>query len=138
MAFYLWFYRKTLRFPQATLLVPLGVVAIWLANAVRIAALILIGTWFSPAVALGGFHSQAGWLAFNVVALGLVAVAGRSPFFSMRDFSDRQDIESQRTVPGALPGRVGRGHGHRGIFEWIRLAVSDARPGSFGHNLVFS
>ena len=81
-AFYLWFYRKTLRFPQAVLLVPLGVVAIWLANAVRIAALILIGTWFSSAVALGGFHSQAGWLAFNAVALGLVAVAGRSPFFS--------------------------------------------------------
>jgi exosortase E/protease (VPEID-CTERM system) len=82
LAFYLWFYRKTLRFPQAMLLVPLGVVAIWLTNVVRIAALILIGTWFSPAVAFGGFHSQAGWLAFNVVAVGLVAIASRSQFFN--------------------------------------------------------
>ena len=64
------------------LLVPVGAVVIWLANVVRITALILIGTWFSPAVALGGFHSQVGWLAFNGVALGLVAVAGRSQFFN--------------------------------------------------------
>src|SRR5262249_5815241 len=31
----------------------------------------------SPAVALGGFHSAAGWLGFNLVALGLVAVSQR-------------------------------------------------------------
>jgi exosortase E/protease (VPEID-CTERM system) len=48
----------------------------------RIASLILIGTWGSSAVALGGFHSQAGWLAFNAIALGLVAVAGRWQFFN--------------------------------------------------------
>jgi exosortase E/protease (VPEID-CTERM system) len=82
LAFYLWFYRKTLRFPHALLLVPLGVAAIWLANVLRIAALILIGIFFSPDVALGGFHSLAGWLAFNAVALGLVAVSNRSRFFN--------------------------------------------------------
>jgi exosortase E/protease (VPEID-CTERM system) len=33
-------------------------------------------------VAAGGFHSQAGWLAFNAVALGLVAGARNSRFFT--------------------------------------------------------
>jgi len=31
---------------------------------------------------LGGFHSLAGWLGFIAVALGLVAVAHRAPFFA--------------------------------------------------------
>jgi exosortase E/protease (VPEID-CTERM system) len=81
LTLYLWSYRRNLRFPRALILLPLGIVAIWLCNIARIAILILIGTWISRAVALGGFHSQAGWLAFNGVALGLVAVAVRSPFF---------------------------------------------------------
>lgn len=78
---YLWLFRKDLRLGRALLLIPIGTVAIWLANAGRIAALILVGTWVSPAVAVGGFHSRLGWLAFIAVALGLVGVARRMPFF---------------------------------------------------------
>jgi exosortase E/protease (VPEID-CTERM system) len=84
LAFYLWFYRKTLRFPQALLLLPAGIATIWLANALRIAALVVIGSVFSRAVALGGFHSLAGWLLFNAIALGLVAISSRWRFFSAR------------------------------------------------------
>jgi exosortase E/protease (VPEID-CTERM system) len=54
---------------------------IWLSNAVRIAALILIGVAGAPSVAEGGFHSQAGWIAFNCVALSFVVLAGRLPWF---------------------------------------------------------
>ncbi len=82
LAGYLWLARGGLRFPQAWLLLPLGTVTIYLANAVRIAALVAVGTWGSPEVALGGFHSQAGWLAFNAVALGLIVGARRVRFFS--------------------------------------------------------
>ncbi len=78
---WLWLYRGELRFPQALLLVPLATAVVWLANAVRIAALVAIGTWGSPEVARGGFHSQAGWLAFNAVALGVMALAQRLPWF---------------------------------------------------------
>jgi exosortase/archaeosortase family protein len=78
LGIYLWYGRRGLRFPQAFLLLPLGTALIWLANAVRIAALIALGSWGWPAVALGGFHSQAGWLAFNAVALGLVALTRQS------------------------------------------------------------
>jgi exosortase E/protease (VPEID-CTERM system) len=80
---YLWFFRSGLRFPQAFLLFPLGTFVIYLANALRIFSLILLGTYGSADIALGGFHSQAGWLALNLVALGLVGVAGRSRFFSL-------------------------------------------------------
>jgi exosortase E/protease (VPEID-CTERM system) len=74
---YLWLFRQRLRFPHALVLLPLGTAIIWLANAVRIAALIALGTAGWPAVAAGGFHSQAGWLAFNAVALGLVFLSDR-------------------------------------------------------------
>jgi exosortase E/protease (VPEID-CTERM system) len=74
---YLARFRRELHWPRAWVLVPLGTVVIWLSNAVRIALLVAIGTWGTPEVALGGFHSQAGWLAFNLVALGLVAIARR-------------------------------------------------------------
>jgi exosortase E/protease (VPEID-CTERM system) len=80
---YLWLYRRSLRFPHAWLLFPIGTVIIWLANAVRIAALIALGTWGSSAVALGGFHSQAGSLFFTAIALGLVVMTQRLPFFAV-------------------------------------------------------
>jgi exosortase E/protease (VPEID-CTERM system) len=79
---YLWFFRRSLRFPEALWLLPVGTVVIWLANVARIVALVVIGDRFSPAVALGGFHSQAGWLAFNAVALGLVVVSRRARLFA--------------------------------------------------------
>ena len=74
---YLWVARGRLRFPRALILFPMGLGVIWLANAVRIAALVALGSWGYGAVAMGGFHSQAGWLAFDAVGIGLVLVAGR-------------------------------------------------------------
>jgi exosortase E/protease (VPEID-CTERM system) len=82
VAAYLWLSRNDLRFPQAFLLLPLGTAVIWSVNAVRITALIAIGSWGAPEVALGGFHSQAGALAFAAVALGLVVLAQRLRFFA--------------------------------------------------------
>ena len=41
LALYLWLFRMHLRFPQALLLFPVGALAVWLANAVRITALIV-------------------------------------------------------------------------------------------------
>ncbi|MGH7135459.1 MAG: archaeosortase/exosortase family protein, partial [Pirellulales bacterium] len=78
---YLWFDRRALRFPHALVLLPLGAALAFAANAVRLTALVAIGTSWSPEVAIGGFHSQAGWLALNGVALGLVAAAGRLRWF---------------------------------------------------------
>jgi exosortase E/protease (VPEID-CTERM system) len=74
---YLWFCRRELRFPHALILLPVGAAAAWLLNSVRIAVLILIGSW-SRAIALHAFHSLAGWALFIGTALGMVAVSRRT------------------------------------------------------------
>jgi len=70
-------FRREYRFPQALILVPTGMLVIWIANALRIWLLILIGVAGAPNVAINGFHSQAGWIAFNAVALGFVVFSRR-------------------------------------------------------------
>ena len=78
----LWLFRRDLRFPSAFALLPVGMSLIWLANALRIALLIVLGTWGYPELALSGFHSLAGWILFLSIGLGLVAWARQSRFFS--------------------------------------------------------
>jgi len=82
LAIYLWLFRKELRFPQAFWLFPLGVITIWLANALRIAILVVIGASFSSEIAAWGFHAQAGWIAFTLIALGAIALSNRLQFFA--------------------------------------------------------
>ena len=67
---WLWFFRRETRFPQALVLVPGALACAFLLNILRITALVLIGNAGAPEVAFVGFHSQAGWIAFTLVALG--------------------------------------------------------------------
>ncbi len=46
-------------------------------------ALIWVGTWVSPEIAEGGFHSAAGWLLFCVITLALVNVSRHSGWFAV-------------------------------------------------------
>jgi exosortase E/protease (VPEID-CTERM system) len=69
---YLVGFRDRFRFPHALLLLPIAVVAVWLLNIVRIVVLILVGHAGYAEVAIGGFHSKAGWLFFCAVALAAV------------------------------------------------------------------
>jgi exosortase E/protease (VPEID-CTERM system) len=78
MTVWLWYFRKEYRFPRALLLIPFGVTLMFALNAVRIAVLVLIGNGGYPEVAEYGFHSQAGWIAFNAVAVGIAAWSRRS------------------------------------------------------------
>ena len=82
LAVYLWLYRKELRFPQAYVLFPIGMLTIWLLNAIRIALLVLIGGW-APEAAVKGFHSVAGWLFFNAAVCALAAASWRFKFFRL-------------------------------------------------------
>ena len=99
LGFYLFYFRKSLRFPNAILLLPLGIALIWIANAFRIAALIAVGTWISPEIAEGGFHSAAGWLLFCTITLALVAVSRHSGWFAIGDGLDKGSL---RTPEGAF------------------------------------
>jgi exosortase E/protease (VPEID-CTERM system) len=78
---YLALFRRDLDFPRAFLLFPIGWIASATFNVVRIAALLIIGLEGHPDLAVGGFHSHAGWLMFTLVALGVVWLANSLTFF---------------------------------------------------------
>lgn len=79
LGFYIFAFRKELRFPHVLALLPIGVAAIWVLNAVRLALLVSIGAHISPDIALQGFHSQAGWIFFLLVTISLMFIAHRTP-----------------------------------------------------------
>jgi exosortase E/protease (VPEID-CTERM system) len=79
---WLFYFRREYRFPHALWLIPVGLTTIFVLNILRIAALVLIGNAGYPDVAVFGFHSQAGWIAFNLVACGLVYVSRRSAWLN--------------------------------------------------------
>lgn len=83
MAAFLYIERRELRWPSALVLLPLTTAFIWLLNVVRITALVAVGTWASPHVALGGFHSKAGWVLFTAAALGTVVFVKESALFRL-------------------------------------------------------
>jgi exosortase E/protease (VPEID-CTERM system) len=71
----------------------------WVSNAVRITALILIGVAGSPDIAVGGFHSQAGWIAFNCVALSFAIVSSRLTWFTRGRARELAVPDAVRNVP---------------------------------------
>jgi exosortase E/protease (VPEID-CTERM system) len=123
---WLWFFRREFRFPRALLLLPAGIALMFVLNTSRIVALILIGNAGAPGIALGGFHSQAGWIAFNVVALGFSLAVPRVSWFTWKE-SSRPPSEttiSNPTIPYLLPlaailaaGMISRAVSAQ--FEWL-------------------
>ena len=73
--------RDRIRPGRALLLLPLGALAAWAANVVRISALVLVGARGHEDLALGGLHSKLGWILFTGVALAGVALAEHLPWF---------------------------------------------------------
>jgi exosortase E/protease (VPEID-CTERM system) len=101
IAVYLWVFRKELRFPQVFWLFPLGMIAVWLLNAVRIAILIALGTSFSPEIALQGFHAQAGWIVFTLIGVAAIALSNRMQCFTATQ-TDFQGVKSSQPLAAAL------------------------------------
>lgn len=95
LALYLRVFRHELRFPQALLLFPIGLASAWFLNTLRIAVLIAIGASWSEDIAMNGFHSQAGWLSFLLVAFGLMWAAGRWTFITQRDAKKTAPIQEK-------------------------------------------
>ena len=93
---WLWYFRKENRFPQALLLIPCALGCAWLLNIVRLTALIIIGDKVGQDVAMVGFHSQAGWIAFTLVALAFSMTAQKLSWV-------RKDLSSQSPPQVELP-----------------------------------
>jgi exosortase E/protease (VPEID-CTERM system) len=79
---WLLYFRREYIFPRAVVLIPVSLLIVFALNAVRIAALMLIGYGGYPEVAIYGFHSQAGWIAFIAVACGFVLWSRRSAWLN--------------------------------------------------------
>jgi exosortase E/protease (VPEID-CTERM system) len=69
---FLFMARGRLSFPRVLIVLPIGVVVVWLVNLVRIIALFAVGEYISPTLAVNGFHAFAGWILFCATALALV------------------------------------------------------------------
>ena len=107
-AAWLWYFRKESRFPHALLLIPCALLLIWATNVLRISALVLIGNAGYDEIAMVGFHSQAGWIAFTTVAIGFSMVTRK--FAWVRRIPDyatsTKSASSGNTVPALLVSDV--------------------------------
>ena len=102
LVLYIATFRQELKFPQVLLLFPFGILTIWLLNIVRIALIIVVGAYVSPEIAMHGFHSQAGWLMFLAVTLGILFGAHELSFFRKKDDQERAVVDPAVRLAAAL------------------------------------
>jgi exosortase E/protease (VPEID-CTERM system) len=131
-------FRREFIFPRALLLVPAGLLLSFALNIARIAALVLIGNAGYAGVAVYGFHSQAGWIAFNAAAVAIALVSLRSKWFSRAAFERTHASAAENpTAVYLLPylavllaGMVSRAaSGGFEAFDWLRLVAAAAALG---------
>jgi len=99
---WLWYFRREYVFPRALVILPGAVLLIFLLNAVRIAALVFIGDAGHQRIAAVGFHSQAGWIAFNLAAFG-VAYAARHSAWMNRSVRQSPPVAHDATAAYLMP-----------------------------------
>jgi len=143
---WLIFAHRELRLARAIWLVPVTLGAIWLLNLVRIAALIAIGDAGHEAVAVGGFHSEAGWIFFNFIAISFLFAANHLPWLRKNSTSPVLATESSPNLAAVyllpfltiLAASLIAQAASSG-FEWLyplRLAVALATLWCFRRNLL--
>jgi exosortase E/protease (VPEID-CTERM system) len=96
---FLYSFRRDFKFPKAFLLYPIGALVIWTFNILRIVVLIMIGSFWSPDVAIWGFHAQAGWITFIITSVGLLWLAHNSPFFAKQVAKDKPPLAQSINLP---------------------------------------
>jgi len=85
---YVWLFKDQLQFPRVLLLYPIGIATSAFLNLVRITVLLAIGLNGNPELAVGGFHSHAGWMMFTAIAIGIVAIANTVQWFQKQPATD--------------------------------------------------
>ncbi len=102
-AAWLWYFRRDYIFPRALVVLPIAVLVIFILNALRIAALVGIGAAGHQRVAAVGFHSQAGWIAFNLAAFGVALVMKRSAWLNRRPLHSQSAASGDDTAASLMP-----------------------------------
>lgn len=92
-------FRAELRAVRYWLVVlPVALLMSWALNVVRLAGLVAIGARISPELAIGGFHSYAGWMFFTLLALGFLAGVRAISFLHI---TTAVPAQAPRGMPGA-------------------------------------
>jgi hypothetical protein len=99
--------RSRLRIARAVWLLPVGMVVVWSMNAVRIAALVALGAYHDPQLAVDAFHTHAGWPPLVAVALGCVALTTRVRWFAAGSAVGAASAVSPAIAPATLRERDG-------------------------------
>ncbi len=128
---FLYVYRKQLKFPMALVFLPASILAMWLMNNLRIVTLILIGAHYSSDLAIGGFHSNAGWVAFIATEVVMLALAHRYAFIKHAGHSEHS-FQVNDAVAMLFPGVM--------FFTAIlvTLAFTDGFPWLYPLRVIFT
>ena len=81
LALYCYMQRNYLFVWRAILIFPVASATMFFLNSLRIAILIWIGSYYSPLVALNGFHLVGGWFNLLIVVILSFFVLNNFPFF---------------------------------------------------------
>lgn len=96
---FLLIFRADLKFPRVLILYPLGMALSWILNVLRIAVLMIIGIEGNPELAVGGFHSHAGWVMFTLLAMGMIWLAHGWPWLHRHRTAQRAAPRPLRSDP---------------------------------------
>ncbi len=84
MTGYILVVRKRLEVGRALLLIPVAAFLSWVFNGMRIATLLMLGSYGSPELAVKGFHTNAGWLIFCALSAAMLVAAENISWFHRR------------------------------------------------------
>ena len=101
LATYCFLQRDHLRIKRALWIIPLASLAIFALNGIRIAVLIAIGHFYSPQLALDGFHVVGGWLNLLIVLVASLVTLNVFPYFLKNPLLPR--VQKGEDLPFLLP-----------------------------------
>ena len=101
LAAYCYLQRNLLHLGRAILIIPLACLAMFILNSLRIVILIAIGHFYSPRLALDGFHIVGGWLNLLIVYTSCLLILSTSQYFLK--ISHRKVTKEVSYLPFLLP-----------------------------------
>ena len=102
LAGYCFFQRHVLRASRAFLILPLAGIAMFFLNSIRIIILIAIGHFYSPKLALEGFHIVGGWI--NLLFVFIISLTCLNSFNFFYRHQKPQSISTERReLPFLMP-----------------------------------
>lgn len=99
VSFFLFSFRERFRWPRTLIVIPVGLALLWAGNLIRLIAFCFYGRFVSWNRAAETFHSNAGWIIFNLLMLGLLTSVFRMRWLS----ADNRENVAMETSFWKLP-----------------------------------